>query len=200
MTTSSAPPERSPIAWPALCAVLAIASCAVWWSGRSAALAWSSTDWQTRPWTLWSASLAHLSVLHLSGNLLALAVLALLGVFLRAGRSATWAVLLAWPLGTLGLIFWPQVSGYSGLSGLLCAMLGVLWFHTASDPGARMATWVLALALGFKLLSEHAWSRPIGYDPQWGFNVVYAAHLAGAACGVVCALTLRLAGSQRPKA
>ena len=180
--------------------MLAIASCAVWWSGRSEALAWSSTEWQTRPWTLWSASLAHLSVLHLSGNLLALAVLALLGVFLRAGRSATWAVLLAWPLGTLGLIFWPQVSGYSGLSGLLCAMLGVLCFHTASDPEGRIATWVLALALGFKLLSEHAWSRPIGYDPQWGFNVVYAAHLAGAACGVVCALTLRLAGSQRHKA
>ena len=131
---------------------------------------------------------------------MALAVLALLGVFLQAGRSATWAVLLAWPLGTLGLIFWPQVSGYSGLSGLLCAMLSVLWFHTASNPGARMATWVLALALGFKLLSEHAWSRPIGYDPQWGFNVVYAAHLAGAASGVVCALALRLAGSQRHKA
>ena len=180
--------------------MLVIASCAVWWSGGSEALAWSSTEWQTRPWTLWSASLAHLSVLHLSGNLLALAVLALLGVFLRAGRSATWAVLLAWPLGTLGLIFWPQVSGYSGLSGLLCAMLGVLCFHTASDPEGRIATWVLALALGFKLLSEHAWSRPIGYDPQWGFNVVYAAHLAGAACGVVCALTLRLAGSQRHKA
>lgn len=183
-----------------LCALLAIASCAVWWSGGSATLAWKSAGWHAQPWTLWSASLAHLTVLHLCGNLLALAVLALLGVFLRAGRRATCAVLMAWPLGTLGLILWPQVGGYSGLSGLLCAMLAVLWFHAASGHAGRMPSWVLALALGFKLLSEHAWSRPIGYDPQWGFNVVVAAHLAGAVCGVACALALRLASGPQRKA
>ena len=193
MTTATPPSERSLAAWPVLCALLALASCAVWWSGGSAALTWKSAKWQAQPWTLWSASLAHLTFLHLFGNLLALAVLALLGVFLRAGRSAAGAVLLAWPLGTLALIFWPQVGGYSGLSGLLCAMLAVLWFHAASGQAGRMPSWVLALALALKLLSEHAWSRPIGYDPQWGFNVVYAAHLAGALCGVACALVLRLA-------
>ena len=176
-----------------LCAVLALVSCAVWWSGDSAALAWKAARWQAQPWTLWSASLAHLTLLHLFGNLLALAVLALLGVFLQAGHRAISAVLLAWPLGTLGLIFWPQVGGYSGLSGLLCAMLAILWFHAASGKAGRMPSWVLALALGFKLLSEQAWSRPIGYDPQWGFNVVVAAHLAGAIAGVACALVLRLA-------
>ena len=176
-----------------LCAVLALVSCAVWWSGDSAALAWKAARWQAQPWTLWSASLAHLTFLHLIGNLLALAVLAVLGVFLRAGRRATSEVLLAWPLGNLGLVFWPQVGGYSGLSGLMCAMLAILCFHAASGKAGRMPSWVLALTLGFKLLSEHAWSRPIGYDPQWGFNVVYAAHLAGAIGGVASAMVLRLA-------
>lgn len=170
--------------------MLAGASGFVWWSGLSAQCAWSAAQWRTQPWTLWSASLAHLSSLHLFGNLLALAVLAVLGLHLQADRRAFWAVLLAWPLATLGLRYWPQIGVYSGLSGLLCAMLGVLWFHAAMDGARRMASWALALALGFKLVTEHAWSQPIVYDPHWGFNVVVAAHLAGAISGMACALAV----------
>ena len=186
-TPVSLPQERFALAWLRLCVALASASAIVWWYGLSAQWTWNAAQWQSQPWTLWSASLAHLSALHLFGNLLALAVLAVLGLHLQVDRRASWAVLLAWPLATLGLGFWPQIAAYSGLSGLLCAMLGVLWFHAAMDGARRLASWALALALAFKLLSEHAWSQPVVYDPHWGFNVVVAAHLAGALSGAGCA-------------
>lgn len=171
---------------------LAASSVVVWWSGGSTALTWRAAQWKSDPWTLWSASLAHLSGLHLMGNLLALLVLAIMGSHLRADRRATWAVLLAWPISTLALGWWPQIAGYSGLSGLLCAMLAVLWFHACLGTESLLAAWALALVLAFKLLSEHAWSQPIAYDPRWGFNVVVAAHLAGALSGVACAAAVWL--------
>ena len=83
-TPASQPREGFPLAWLGLCLVLAGASSIVWWSGLSTQWAWKAAQWQVRPWQLWSASLAHLSMLHLIGNLLALAVLAVLGIHLQA--------------------------------------------------------------------------------------------------------------------
>ena len=40
--------------------------------------------------------------------------------------------------------------------------------------------------MGLKLLTEHAWSQPMVFDPNWGFNVVVAAHLGGALVGAGC--------------
>jgi hypothetical protein len=34
--------------------------------------------------------------------------------------------------------------------------------------------------MGLKLLIEHAWSQPVVFDPNRGFNVVVAAHVGGA--------------------
>jgi membrane associated rhomboid family serine protease len=137
---------------------------------------------------LWSTSLVHLSGAHLLANLLALAVLAVLGACLDAGRAATLALLVAWPLGTLALLGWPQVAGCSGMSGLLHAMVAVLWAHTALRGSAKPVSYVIFAVLALKLLSEHAWSQPIAFDPNWGFNVVYAAHLTGAASGALFGL------------
>ena len=179
--------------------LLGLASSGVWLSGSSAALAWHADSWLRQPWVLWTASLAHLSGAHLLANLAALAVLGVLGSTLRAGKVAAAALLLAWPLGTLALWWWPQVGGYSGMSGLLNAMAGVLWAHTALGAAARPISFVIFAALALKLLSEHAWSQPIAFDPNWGFNVVYAAHLAGAlaggACGLLCMLAWRPAAA-----
>lgn len=157
------------------------------------ALAWGSATWTQHPWVLWTASLVHLSPAHLLVNLLALAVLAVLGAFVRAGRAAAAALLLAWPLGTWALSCWPQVGGYSGMSGLLMAMTGVLWAHTALSPASKPLSLLLFTVLALKLLSEHAWSQPIAFDPQWGFNVVYAAHLAGAIAGAACGIVVEAA-------
>lgn len=170
--------------------MLGLTSIAAWYSGGAPNLAWQAALWPQQPWTLWSAALVHLSGAHLLANLVALVVLAVLGACLHAGRAATLAVLLAWPLGTLALVWWPQITEYSGMSGLLNAMAAVLWAHTALRGESKPVSFVIFAALALKLASEHAWSQPIAFDPNWGFNVVYAAHLAGAAAGAICGLVV----------
>jgi len=185
-------------AWPGLCALLALGSLAVWAAGLPTGLAWQAGGWVRQPWTLWTAALDHLSAAHMTANLLALGGIALLGLFLEAGVPAALALLLAWPLSTLSLLAWPEVRQYVGLSGLVHAAVGVLWAHAAVRGAPKPASFVLFLALGFKLLLEHAWSQPIGFSPDWGFNVVYAAHLGGAltgaGCGLMAAAVARLRG------
>ena len=198
MTPSTTP--RRPLrpdgarVWVALCVLLGLASVAVAFTGAQASLVWRAASWMHHPWVLWTASLVHLSLAHLLVNLAALAVLAVLGAFVQAGRAATLALLLAWPLGTLALSCWPQVGGYSGMSGLLMSMAGVLWAHTTLRPATKPLSFLLFTVLALKLLSEHAWSQPIAFDPEWGFNVVYAAHLAGALAGAACGLLFEAIG------
>ncbi len=175
-------------AWATACGALGLASAVVWVLGLSDALAWHADSWVRQPWRLWTAGLAHLSGAHLFGNLAALGVLAVLGSYLQAGPATVVAWLVSWPASTAALAMWPEVTGYSGLSGLLCAALGVLWSHAAAHPPTRPVSWVLLVSMVVKLLSEQAWLHPVGYDPNWGFNVVYAAHLAGFAAGAACGL------------
>ena len=192
------PRPRPDPAWPGLCAVLALGVAAAWFSGNRQ-LAWQASTWTHQPWLLWTASLAHLSGAHLLGNLLGLAVLAVLGSYLNAGTAAALAVLLAWPLATLALVWWPQVTAYSGMSGLLNAMAAVLWAHAALRGGAKPVSFMIFALLGLKLASEHAWSQPIAFDPNWGFNVVYAAHLSGALAGAACGLVFSAIAAARTR-
>ena len=158
-------------------------------AGQAASLLqWDAMQWPQRPWTLWTASLVHLSGGHLLANLLALGALAVLGWSLRAGKAAAVALLVAWPLSTLALLAWPQVQQYSGLSGLIHAALAVLWAHAAVQRKAWPLSFVLLAGMGLKLLTEHAWSVPVAFDIGWGFNVVYAAHLGGTLAGAACGL------------
>lgn len=162
-----------------------------WSGGRQELLVWHAAHWPYHPWQLWTASLAHLTAAHLLINLAALIALAVLGGFMHAGRTAVAACLLAWPLSTLGLALWLDISDYSGMSGLLMAMLAVLAVHATTMSETRVSGAVLLCVLGFKLLSEHAWSQPMAFDPQWGFNVVFAAHLTGAVAGAVSAAAMK---------
>lgn len=200
-------------AWPALCTLLGVLSAGLWWldpPGHPAAplphpLAWAPAHWPEWPWMLWSASLVHLSGTHLLANLLALAAVGVLGTALHAGRAATLALFLAWPLGTASLLLWPGISQYRGLSGLIHAAVLALWAHAAINSIAKPLSFVLLAGVGLKLAIEHAWNQPLAFDPDWGFNVVYAAHLggamAGAACGVVCCgLALVLSAASGPRA
>lgn len=192
------PPSRpDSLAWPGLCGALALASLWAWHWGAAPGLAWQSVRWSHQPWTLWTACLVHLSGAHLVANLLALTVLGVLGTCLQAGRACAAAVLLAWPLGTLALVWWPQITRYSGMSGLLNAMAAVLWAHAAMRPATRPVSFVIFAALALKLLGERAWSQPIAFDPNWGFNVVYAAHLVGALAGAICGLLFVTPGAWR---
>ncbi len=177
------------MAWVGLCSALALASLFVAFNPHALTLVWHAAAWQHHPWMLWTASLVHLSPAHLLVNLGALVVLAVLGGFLHARWPATLAVVLAWPLSTLALAWWPEVGWYAGMSGLLMAMLAVLAVH-AWLVGPRAAAAVLLFVLALKLLAERAWSHPLAFDPYWGFNVVNAAHLAGASAGAVCAAVI----------
>ncbi len=181
------------LSWVGLCSALALASVVAQGSGDPLALAWHASGWMRHPWMLWTASLSHLTPVHLIVNLAALLVMALLGGLLRAQWPATVAVLLAWPIGTLALAWWPQIGYYGGMSGLLMAMLAVLWVDATWQGSSRTASVVLSVVLLVKLLAEHAWSQPIVFDPAWGFNVVQAAHLSGALAGMLCAVLVRAA-------
>jgi hypothetical protein len=181
--------------------LLAGASLAIAWLPTTQqtlhALAWDAAYWVHRPWTLWTSAWVHSSAGSLGGNLLAIGALAVTGAAVGAGRPAAIALLLAWPLGTLGLLLWPEVTRYQGLGGPIHAAAAVLGMHLARRPALKPFVPLLFAAMALKLLAERAWTQPVAFDPSWGFNVVYAAHLtgtlAGAACGALAALL-----AQRP--
>jgi hypothetical protein len=50
-----------------------------------------------------------------------------------------------------------------------------------------------------KLIAERAWSQPVAFDPSWGSNVVYAAHLTGALAGGLCGLVARIFDRAPPR-
>lgn len=181
-------------AWPGLCLLLGGLSTLLWALDAPGAtriaplLAWDVARWSAAPWTLWTASLVHLSGSHLLANLLALAALGVLGATLQAPRSAAVALLVAWPLSTASLLLWPAVTGYRGLSGLIHAAVLALWAHAAINSIAKPLAFALLAGVGLKLATERAWVLPVAFDPDWGFNVVYAAHLSGAVVGAACGL------------
>jgi membrane associated rhomboid family serine protease len=188
----------SPRAWWVLCSTwvllcLAVASLP---AELQAALRFHHTDWLQHPWTLWTASLVHLSAAHLWGNLLVLAALAGLGHLLHMPRYAVVALLLAWPLGTLALAAWPQVGHYSGFSGLNHAIVQVFTAQAAIKWIAnnnllrieKILTVILQLGLMAMLLLENAWATPIVWSADWGFAVVRIAHLLGTASGLAATL------------
>lgn len=182
-------------AWPIVCALLIGASALLWLAGIAGLeppqfWIWRAADWRQQPWTLWTASLVHFLFAHGLANALALAALAVLGAGLAAEPSDALALLLAWPLGTLALLAWPQVGGYWGLSGPVHAAAAVLAVRALRAPPTRWLGGLLAGGLALKLLLERGWALPVGFDSGWGFNVVYAAHLSGALAGAALALLL----------
>lgn len=184
-------------AWLGACALLGAGASVValttgfvspWWALGMHTLAWDAKYWLREPWTLWTAAWVHSAGGNLAGNLLALVAVAIVGASLQVGRAAAAALLVAWPLATLGLKFWPQLGGYYGLGAPLHAAVMVLWGHVAWRAELKPLSAVLFFGMAFKLLLERAWLQPVAFDPSWGFNVIYAAHLTGALAGAVCGL------------
>lgn len=178
-----------------MCGLLGLGAAAFAWSSPAHPLAWSAALWPEQPWTLWTAAWVHQSTGQLAGNLLALLALAVVGAALRVDKASAAALFWAWPLATLGLLLWPGVSGYGGLGGPIHAAAMVLWAHLSLRPAWKPVSFVLFAAVALKLLAERAWAQPIVFDASWGTNVVYAAHLTGAATGAVCGLAAE--GAQR---
>lgn len=182
-------------AWLVVCGVLGGGSVAVAWASGLVSpvheltahpLAWEAHHWVSRPWTLWTSAWVHTSGGSLAGNLLALTGLAVLGAAVGVGRAAAGALTLAWPLATLALLLWPEVTSYAGLGGPIHAAAAVLGMHVLRRPALKPFSLLLFGALGLKLLAERGWAQPVAFDPSWGFNVVFAAHLTGTLSGVLC--------------
>lgn len=184
-------------AWPLACLWIAAASGALglaavlgWVAPQS--LIWHAAHWPQAPWTLWTAALVHFLPAHGLANMLALAALGALGAALGASRRDALALLLAWPLGTLALLRWPQVVGYYGLSVLIHAAAAVLAVRALACARTRGLGLLLAGGLCIKLSLERGWRVPVGFDSGWGSNVVFAAHVSGAAAGAALACALAL--------
>ena len=145
-------------------------------------LGWSSF------WTLWTAPLVNITPFHSLSNLLALAAVGVLGYAVDARPREALALLIAWPLTTLGLLLWPALQWYAGLSGLIHAAAAIVAWRALTQRGTRGMGALLAAGLLIKLLSERGWAIPAAFDSNWGFNVVYAAHLSGTVTGLAAAM------------
>jgi len=126
----------------------------------------------------------------------------------RLPRLCALVWLLAWPLSTLSLLWWPQIGHAVRLSGVLYAgalVLAVqLLFERLAVPKTRRWGGLLTLAVlaqaaaGAKLLLEQGWSKPVVWRLGNGMSVVQAAHLAGSAWGLLLGLvTVWLGGGWR---
>jgi rhomboid family GlyGly-CTERM serine protease len=178
-------------AWTALGAALAAGAVLAWWA-PTAVLDWQPARVFIEPWRWWTAALVHWSPLHLAANLAGALAVVLLGRAARAGRRATLAWALAWPLAHAPLLARPEVAHYGGLSGALHA--GVAVAATALALRGRGARRALALALlaglAVKVLLERPWGPALVTGGGWDIAVVPLAHAGGAAAGVLLALAL----------
>jgi rhomboid family GlyGly-CTERM serine protease len=185
-------------AWSGLCATLALLCIAVWLLpvDGQIALRWRADDWLAAPWTLWSASLSHLSDVHLLANLVGLLCLCVIGEHLGANHHDALALLLAWPLTHLALLLWPQIQFYAGFSGLNYGVGGVLIARSAIgfvvNRRISVIAFIFTSLLLAKLIWEAPWAQPLRMDASWGFTVVQAAHLSGVACGFAALVLIAL--------
>jgi hypothetical protein len=157
------------------------------WVGRQPWV-WQADLWWQSFWTVWTAPLVGITPFHSLSNLLGLVAVGVLGYAVDARPREALALLIAWPLATLGLLFWPALQWYAGLSGLIHAATAIVAWRALTQRGTRGMGALLAAGLFIKLLLERGWAIPVAFDASWGFNVVYAAHLSGAAAGLAAAI------------
>ncbi len=162
-------------------------------------------DWQPalawrEPWRWWTAAWVHGSAAHLAANLLALALIAALGVVAALPRRAAAAWALAWPLTQLGLLARPELAHYGGLSGVLHAAVALVAWQLLHGGGRRpwMVGAALAAGLLLKVLLEAPWGPLLQPSSLLGIQVVPWAHASGALAGLLAAaLLLRRPGRKQ---
>lgn len=171
--------------WVLLAALLAKLSMLAWLLLPTDALDWQPALWRQEPWRLWTAALAHLSLLHLAANLAGCAVLALLGwrAACRGRDAGAW--LLAWPLTQLGLLLRPDLLRYAGLSGVLHAGVAVAALGLMARGGRERRVGAgIALGLSLKIALENPLGPAVQAVPGWDIDVAPFAHLSGAVAGL----------------
>ena len=153
------------------------------------------------PWRAFSAAWVHWSALHLAANVLALIVIAALGVVARLPLPATLAWALAWPLTQIGLLLQPALAHYGGLSGVLHAGVAVAgWWILATTRGrARAIAAAILAGLVVKLVLEEPWGPPLRHGGGWDIATAPLAHATGAVAGSLCAGLALLCRSWLPR-
>jgi rhomboid family GlyGly-CTERM serine protease len=134
----------------------------------------------------------HWSAGHLGANLLGAAVIALLGLAMKAPQRLVLAWCVAWPLTHLGLLLQPQLAHYGGLSGVMHAGLAAatVWL-LLTERGRRQAIGAgLLLGLLVKLWLEQPWGEPLRRGDGWDIAIAPLAHGTGALAGALCTLLL----------
>lgn len=191
----------APRAWAAVAIVLALGAVALW-PAQGASFDWQPQLALSHPWRLWSAAFVHLSPLHLWANLLGCAAVAGFGVAARLPRYAAWAWVAAWPLTHAALIVQPQLTHYSGLSGVLHAGVAVGALHLAwRERGQRRAIgWAVLAGMALKLWLEAPWVGPTQTAAAWDIPVAPLGHLSGAVSGLVCGTIAQVFANRRTAA
>jgi rhomboid family GlyGly-CTERM serine protease len=181
----------TPPAWTLLAALLALGSLVAWWQP---AHRW---DWEPglafrQPWRWWTAAFVHWSAQHLVLNLVAAALVALLGRAAGCGPRAMLAWGVAWPLTHLALLVQPALAHYGGLSGVLHAGVAVIAWQLLTRPGllTRSIGALLLAGLALKVGLEAPWRGALRSLPGWDILIAPMAHASGSVAGVVCAAVL----------
>lgn len=187
----------APRAWAAVATALALGA-VVLWPAPGATFDWQPQLALSQPWRAWSAAFVHLSPLHLLANLLGCAAVTAFGVAARLPRHAAWAWLAAWPLTHAALIVQPQLTHYSGLSGVLHAGVAVGALHLVwRERGQRMAIgWAVLAGMALKLLLEAPWAGP-AQAAGWDIPIAPLGHLSGAVSGLVCGTMAQVLANRR---
>lgn len=182
--------------WLLVCGLHGVASMLLWWAGDGLVqtMIWRADTWLSQPWTLFTSAWVHLNTPQLIVNQIALGTLAAFAWVVRPSWPCTLAWLLAWPLTQVSLLWWPHIGYAVGLSGPLHAgsmILAVqLMLQRIAVPKAGRWGAMLALGVLAKLALEQGWRNPVVWDSSNAISVVQAAHLSGAAWGIVLALLL----------
>lgn len=189
------------VAWAALAGALAAAAVLAGWA-PAPALDWQPARAAAEPWRAFSAAFVHWSLPHLVANLAGTAVVAAFGWTARLPWRATLAWAAAWPLTHLGLLPWPALVHYGGLSGVLHAgvVVGAAWLVVRDRGGRRGVGALVAAGLGLKLLLEQPWGPLLRPQAGWDVAVAPLAHATGAVAGLLCAAVALVVRRDAPRA
>jgi rhomboid family GlyGly-CTERM serine protease len=190
--------------WMALSLLLGIGSLLAWvaspWLPREA-IDWQPALWAVQPWRLFTASLVHYSPMHLGGNLLALLLVALLGMAAQLRTRCAVAWMLGIPLCHLALLARPEVLHYGGLSGISHVGVAVVVTEllVCGDRTQRRIAAALGAGLLAKIWSESPSGTGLRLVEGWDIAVVPWAHASGVAGGAAAMLALIAWGRRRLK-
>jgi hypothetical protein len=203
-------------AWLLLALLAAVGTLLAWW------LPANSLDWQpaaaaAEPWRAVTGARVHWSPQHLVANLAGCAVVAALGWVARLPARAALAWAVAWPATQWGLLGWPALAHYGGLSGVLHAGVAVagLWLvaappalppegpagsaageagarDTARGPDQRPAALrrigaAILAGLAVKLVLEEPWGPLLRPLAGWDIAAAPIAHALGSLAGLAAA-------------